>query len=464
MPRFCIVDIETTNGRLQGNKVTEVALFLWENGKCIDQFESLVNPGIPIPAFIEGLTGISDSMVMDAPSFEEIAPKIRTLLEGAIFVAHSVQFDYNVLKGEFEGLGQNFIYPKLCTVRLSRSLVPGLRSYSLGKLCSSLGIPLTNRHRAAGDARATVLLFEYLRSLETGEETIKRFLNRRSREASLPPGIKAAQIQALPEQPGVYYFRNSQNEIIYIGKAVNIRKRVWSHFYAKSTKAQNIRKEIASVDFELSGSELLALLMESTAIQTHFPKHNRAQKRKTAQYAIFSYEDRMGLKHLGFDQLSRVPDPLLQLPSARHCQELLQEMCQRTESCPKYFQLLSGAKNCSAHPLSRCQGACTALGEAEKHNQVVEANIALFRKKKQDQFITLPGRDEEEIAFLFLEGGQYRGYGFAPDDRSYERFEDLEPFLILCPNTAETQGILSSYLFKIGEELKSVGKPLKING
>ena len=464
MPRYCIVDIETTNGRLQGNKVTEVALFLWEDGQCIDQFESLVNPGVPIPAFIEGLTGISDAMVKDAPPLQEIAPRILDFLEGAIFVAHSVQFDYNVLKGELESLGYPFVFPRLCTVRLSRSLVPGLRSYSLGKLCSSLGIPLSNRHRAAGDARATVLLFEYLLSLKGGEETIKRFLNRRSREASLPPGIKAAQIQALPDQPGVYYFRNGQGEMIYIGKAINIRKRVWSHFYGKSTKAQNIRKEIASVDFELSGSELLALLMESAAIQRHFPKFNRAQKRKTATHAIFSYEDRQGMKHLGFDQFSRVPDPLLRMPSARHCQELLQELCVQTESCPKYFQLLAGAKSCRAHPLRRCLGECTALKNREMHNRMIESSLELFRQRKQDQFITLPGRKEEEMAFLFLEGGQYSGYGFAPTDRSYQHLEDLEPFLIRCKNTPETQGILSAYLLKNGLEINSVGKPLIING
>jgi len=464
MPRFCIVDIETTNGKLQGNKVTEIALFVWENGQCIDHYESLVQPGIPIPPFIEGLTGISDEMVQDAPAFAEIATEITQRLEGAVFVAHSVQFDYNVLKSEFQALGQDFVYPKLCTVRLSRSLVPGLRSYSLGKLCSSLGIPLNNRHRAGGDAKATVKLLEYLIALPEGPATLERFLNRRSREASLPPGIKAQEIQALPEQAGVYYFHNAQNEIIYIGKAINIRKRVWSHFYGKSTKAQNIRKEIASVHYQLAGSELMALLMESTAIQTHWPRFNRAQKRRPQTYAIFSYEDRQGLKHLAFDLEKRSPHQIIRLPSAKHCQEILSELCKHSAACPKFFHLLGGAQNCSAHPLSQCQGDCSALSDPAEHNKKIAQSIAQLGSKKENQLLLLPGRSPEERGFLVLEGGQYRGYGFAPIDQGFSHFEEVEPFMTPCPNTPETQGILVSYLLRPTNDSKIVGKPLNISG
>ncbi|PQJ14486.1 exonuclease domain-containing protein [Aureicoccus marinus] len=464
MPRYCIVDIETTNGRLRGNKVTEIALFLWEDGKCIAGYESLVQPEIPIPSFIEGLTGISDEMVADAPLFSDIAEEVRSYLEGAVFVAHSVQFDYHVLKAEFEALGQEFLYPKLCTVRLSRSLVPGLNSYSLGKLCSSLGIPLSNRHRAGGDARATGLLFEYLLALPKGPGTIERFLNRRSREASLPPGIEAKEIQALPEAPGIYYFHNAQNEIIYVGKAVNIRKRVWSHFYSKTAKSQKIRKEIASVHFRLSGSEMLALLIESGAIQEHWPKFNRAQKRRNQSYALFTYEDRQGLKHLAYDQENRVPSILLRLPSAKHCESLLTELCERSSGCPRYYHLLRGAKNCSGHALGQCQGNCSAAKDAVQHNQKIQESLNWLQENQEDQIVLLPGRTEEEKAFVFIENGQYRGYGFVPEDQGYACWEDLEPYLVPCRNTPETQNILLSFLLRPDKQIKNVGNSLNISG
>lgn len=158
--RYSIIDVETTGKGLHGNRITEICIVLLEDDAVIDKFTSLVNPECFIPPFITGLTGIDNTMVEDAPKFHEIADEIERMTRGCIFVAHNVNFDYNVLRGEFRAIERDFYRKKLCTVRLSRKLIPKLYSYSLGKLCTSLGIPLNNRHRAEGDTDATVLLFQ----------------------------------------------------------------------------------------------------------------------------------------------------------------------------------------------------------------------------------------------------------------------------------------------------------------
>lgn len=221
---YAIVDIETTGNGIKGNKITEISIFIFDGKKVIKEYTSLVNPKSEIPYFITGLTGIDNDMVRNAPVFEEIAPKILALLEDMIFVAHSVNFDYNVIKEELKNIGLPFSLKKLCTVRLSRRLLPGYSSYSLGKLCSSLNIPLTDRHRARGDAEATVLLFKKLLETPNAETVFKTFLNARSQEITLPAALPKSSYDALPAEAGVYYFKNVKAQIIYVGKAKILKK------------------------------------------------------------------------------------------------------------------------------------------------------------------------------------------------------------------------------------------------
>ena len=265
--RYSIVDIETTGG----DKITEISILIFDGEKVVDEFTSLVNPECSIPKYITSLTGIDDRMVRPAPKFYEIAKKILEITENTIFVAHSVNFDYNILQKEFKSLGARFQRKKLCTVRLSRKILPGLPSYSLGKLCTSLSIPLSNRHRAKGDADATVLLFGLLLARDTSD-VIGSSLHPRSREATLPPLLPKDVIDNLPEREGVYYFRNSDNEVLYIGKAINIKKRVLSHIYDKSKREINLCLATANITYTETGSELLALLLESAEIKKTVPK------------------------------------------------------------------------------------------------------------------------------------------------------------------------------------------------
>ena len=214
---YAIIDVETTGMGVQGNKITEIAVLVHDGEKVIDEFQTLVNPQCSIPFSISRLTGIYDHMVKDAPKFYEIAKNLVSITEDCVFVAHNVNFDYNVIRKEFSDLGFNYVRKKLCTIRLSRKLVPGLPSYSLGKICGRMGIRINDRHRAMGDARATAILFDKLIQLDQHGAVFESFLKPRSPKATLPPQISVKMFEALPESPGVYYFRDNKDKIIYVG-------------------------------------------------------------------------------------------------------------------------------------------------------------------------------------------------------------------------------------------------------
>ncbi len=273
---YSIVDIETTGGSPQYEKITEIAIYIHDGEKITDQFSTLINPEKNIPYYITGLTGISNEMVEGSPKFYEVAKKIIELTENKIFVAHNVNFDYNFVRSEFNSLGFNFKRELLCTVKLSRKLIPGKKSYSLGNLCDDLGIHINDRHRASGDALATVKLFELL--LDINRQKGINGINQND-YGVLHPNLDKSKILILPEETGVYYLYNDKQDVIYIGKSNNIKSRITTHLGpSKNKTSQKMRKEIADFSFEITGSELIALLLESEEIKKNKPIYNRAKK------------------------------------------------------------------------------------------------------------------------------------------------------------------------------------------
>jgi len=445
---YTIVDIETTGNGIKGNKITEISIFKYDGYAIVDEFTSLVNPKCEIPYFITRLTGIDNDMVRNAPTIEEIADTILQLTENTIFVAHSVNFDYNIIKNELKNSGRDFARKKLCTVRLSRKLIPGYHSYSLGKLCSALGIPLTDRHRARGDAHATTLLFQKLLRTDGADKVFKTFLNARSQEATLPASLPREVFDRLPSKPGVYYFKDDKGKIIYVGKAINIKKRVLGHFYDKSTKEVRLCSATADIDFELSGSELLALLMESTAIKHHYPLYNRAQKRKIQPYGIFSYEDRNGILHLAYNKLKMAPNPLTILYSPTTCRLYLEDICRRFELCPKYCHLQEQVKSCSHYRITTCKGVCRGKETIANYNAKVVSALENIGAQSENFIIKEKGRNSQEDAFILVQNSMYAGYGFVEKEFNMKTSEDFEAFLIPQPNTLETESIIKSYISK----------------
>jgi DNA polymerase-3 subunit epsilon len=331
---YAIVDIETTGNGFTGAKITEISVFLHNGTEVVDEYTTLVNPECNIPYFITNLTGITNAMVRNAPRFYEIAKKVNEITKDAVFVAHSVNFDYSIIRQEFKDLGFEFKRKKLCTIRLSRELIPGLRSYSLGAICAAEDIEITDRHRARGDAAATTILFEKLLERDNGT-VFDTFLNPRSRQSTLPPLLPKEKFDALSENAGVYYFKNNSDEIIYVGKAKNIKQRVLSHFYDTAKKEITMCLETSDVEFVETGSELLALLLESAEIKKIFPKYNRSQRRSQESVGLFSYEDRNGIIHLAYNRLKLVSKPLMKFYNTTECRVFLEKLCTDFKLCPK---------------------------------------------------------------------------------------------------------------------------------
>ena len=300
---YAIVDIETTGGHASANGITEIAVYIHNGERVVKHFETLTNPQQLIPKFITSLTGIDNGMVADAPTFDEVADVLFELLNGNIFIAHNVNFDYSFVKHQLKQCGYDLTAKKLCTVRLGRKVFPGLPSYSLGNLCRSLKINIENRHRAGGDAKATVKLFEYM--LANGAQAqVDLMLKRTSAEQWLPMNLDKEVIDKLPSRPGVYYFHNSKDKIIYVGKAINIKKRVSSHFTHNDTdqKRQHFIRNIYKVSFKPCATELEAIVLESTEIKKLWPRYNKSQKQPQVKYALYSFEDNRGYIRLAIDK------------------------------------------------------------------------------------------------------------------------------------------------------------------
>lgn len=443
--KYAIIDVETTGMGVQGNRITEIAILVHDGKKVIQEYESLVNPERSIPHTITRLTGINDHMVADAPKFYEIAKEIIEITSDCIFVAHNVNFDYNVIHKEFADLGFPFRRKKLCTVRLSRKLIPGLPSYSLGKLCNSVGIQLNDRHRAMGDTRATTILFEKLLNLDSDQSVFSSFLKPGSRQATLPPGLAKSIFDQIPERTGVYYFRDNKDDIIYVGKALNIKKRVLSHFYDKKNREVALCQQTVNITFEVTGSELVALLLESSEIKHHYPVYNRAQRRNNEGYGIFSYEDRSGLMHLAWNSLKSVPNPITKFYNTTESRLFMEQVCEKFELCPKYCHLQSNVNSCFHYQIKKCKGICRGEEDVASYNDRVSRAIAYMSNDSKSYVIPQKGRNNDEKAFVLIENGIYQGFGYIDQEQQVSSLLELKEFLILKKDNRDVQRILRGF-------------------
>jgi len=237
---YAILDIETTGGQFNEEGITEIAIYKFDGHEIVDQFISLVNPEKPIQPFVVKLTGINNAMLRSAPKFYEVAKRIIEITEDCIVVAHNASFDYRILRTEFKRLGYDYIKPTLCTVELAQKLIPGQLSYSLGKLVRALGIPVTDRHRASGDAMATVKLFKMILAKDTEKEILISFIKAEIKSGLTPKLLDI--VESLPTKTGIYYIHNDKGDLIYIGKSRNIKKRVNQHFTGTSGKSKKTEK------------------------------------------------------------------------------------------------------------------------------------------------------------------------------------------------------------------------------
>ena len=446
---YTIIDIETTGNGYKGSKITEISIFVFDGKKVINEFTSLVNPEQNIPPFITNLTGITNAMVRNAPKFYEIAKKVAEITEDTIFVAHNVNFDYNIIQAEFKSLGFDFKRKKLCTVRLSRKIIPDLNSYSLGNICSYENISINGRHRAKGDTEATTELFRRLIERDNNF-IINSFLNPKSRQATLPPLLDKEVVDNLPETFGVYYFKNLAKEIIYVGKANNIKQRVISHFYDKKKKEQTMCLETADISFTKTGSELLALLHESAEIKHIYPKYNRAQRRTSEAVGLFSYEDQKGIIHLAYNRLKLAPNAIMKYYNVSEARNHLEILCKEFELCPKYCHLQTNVSNCFHYQIKECKGICCDKESVKDYNIRVNKAIKSIGMGATNLVLKETGRTKNEIGFALILDGIYQGFGYidAHQSKELENPEDYQFFVQPKKDNKDIQRIITAYLKK----------------
>jgi DNA polymerase-3 subunit epsilon len=444
---FAIVDIETTGGSARLEKITEIAIYLHDGEKITGEYVSLVNPERNIPYFITNLTGITNEMVEDAPRFFEIARDIVELTEGRTFVAHNARFDYSFLRQEFKSLGFNFKRNIIDTVALSRKLLPGHRSYSLDNICRDLKIDINGRHRAAGDALATVKLFKILLDKDWEINGKRSNLVRNTRISKLNPRLDVSKIDAIPEEPGIYYFYDEVGELIYIGKSRNLQQRISTHLSNNTTnRAMEMRDLIADIDYVLTGSELIALLIESFEIKDNKPFYNRAQKRSGFQWGIFVFNDKDGYFNYRYGLIDSDEIPLSVFTSKEKAKSKLASLVETYNLCQKLTGLYETAGPCFQFHVGICKGACCGREPAEEYNVRAARAAEEFIFTQRNFFIIDKGRDADERCAVKVVNGKYAGYGYFNINDMGFGLSAVHECIKPSPDNRDIQVILKHYL------------------
>lgn len=444
---FAIIDIETCGGKFdfRHGRITEICIVKHDGLQVIDVWSTLINPECHISTYFTSLTGITNDMVRDAPKFYEVAKKIIEMTEGCIFVAHNVGFDYGFIKEEFASLGYKYRKDTLCTVRLSRKLIPGRISYSLGHLCASLGIEIEGRHRAQGDAEATAKLFDLLLNLKSQHPQYKNMgveeiMTRRIDK------IKEYILKKLPEECGVYYFLNKEQEIIYIGKSTNMYQRAIAHFNSKENKSKKLLNDLYNVDFVVTGSELVALLLESSEIKKHKPKYNRARKADEFTHSIDSFKDKNGIlnfKIVPYDESENAIASFVTYSSAR---EKLEKWIDEYELCLRYCGLTGEESVCFNHQIKKCKGICNGEEEIEEYNKRAMELIRKSAYQKPNFLILDKGRHHEERALILIENNVYKGYGFIDSSHQINSMEDCRDIITSLPYYPDSDNLVKGWM------------------
>ena len=408
---YAVIDIETTGGSARLERITEIAVYIHDGEKIVEEYSTLINPERNIPYFITSMTGITNEMVEEAPKFYEVARRIVELTEGHIFVAHNARFDYSFIRQEFSNLGFSFKRPMLDTVSLSRKLLPGHRSYSLGNLCNDLGIEINGRHRASGDALATVKLLELLIAKDGSLGRGSLLKNRRA--AKLHPALDTERLKHIPEEPGIYYFHDEKGDIIYVGKSRNLNQRISTHLSNNtSAREMEMRSITADITWERTGSELIALLMESAEIKSLKPRFNRAQRRTGFHWGIYTHRDEKGYIRFMYRNVRDDEIPLSVFTSRDRVRGKLEQIINDYSLCQKLCGMYETDGACFHHQVGLCRGACTGAEEPKSYNERAAMALDEFIFRERNFFIIDSGRDEEERSAVKIVNGKYAGFGF----------------------------------------------------
>ena len=442
---YAILDIETTGGKYNEEGITEIAIYQHDGLKVTDQFISLVNPERAIQPFVEKLTGINGQMLRNAPRFFEIAKRIIEITENCLIVAHNTDFDYRILRTEFKRLGYNFERNSLCTISLSQQLLPDMESYKLGKLVRSLGIPISDRHRAQGDAMATVKLFELLLEKDSNKQILKSQI--KALHTYQVPSKYLSIIEELPTATGVYYLYNAVGDLLYIGKSKNIQKRVRTHLTGTDRKSKKIQKKLYKVNFETTGSELIALLKEQ-----HEIKKNQPQINKDGRYRLYPMgiriDEETRYHQLVLEQVRNSRNYLVVFKNGRVAKHIMTQWIEAHQLCHNHSSLQDSDGACFAYKNNQCKGACLEKEDPQSYNQRLH-QIQNKNNYPHDNFLMIEtGRKDGEYSFIYIENQSFKGYGYYDLNYQIKSKEKILNRMIAMEENSDCRALILTHIKK----------------
>ena len=447
---YAVIDLETTGGSATKDRITEIAIVVHDGERIVREFSTLINPERKIPAYITDITGITDAMVSSAPKFYEVAKEVVELTDGCIFVAHNVNFDYSFLREEFSRLAYTYDRERLCTVRMSRQLIPGLPSYSLGRLCNYLGIPIHARHRAKGDVDATVLLLE---KLIQRQPNLGKSLARPTKDpfAGLPSGIDRKSLALLPEQPGLYYFHDAGGKVVHVNASRDVRLSALKELQQLSkskTKADIDPDILCEITWELTGTEILALLRLEGEREKLLPESVMKAK-SLGKFGVYAYDDQRGYRRLFVDKLQKGKASYGQFATDADARAALEARLRKYGLCRQLGGLETGAGACTWHGKDGgCVGTCIGLEAAQAYNERLQACIQGLGFPHPAFFMLGDGRVHDEIGVIGIENGQLLGYAFLDASQVWDDSESVKGLLKPLPTSETAQHVLRQFLAK----------------
>ena len=432
---FAFIDIETTGGYSTKNCITEIAIILFDGQQVEGKFHTLINPEAPIQPYVQSMTSITNKMVENAPKFEDVAENIYNLLKDRVFVAHNVNFDYSFVSQHLKTAGYTIDLPKICTVKLSRKIFPGLSKYGLGSLSNHFNIENKARHRAIGDAEAMLEIFIILQQNDKNNE-IEKLTKKRKVHQYLPPNLIQNNFHELPSLPGVYYFKNKKGKIIYIGKAINLKKRVSSHFSnnKSSKQKQEFLKHIYEIDWKPCSSELTACILESIEIKKYWPAFNKSQKYYERQYGIYEFEDSLGFKRLAIDNKRKILTPLATFALLIEARNILLQYCKEFDIHPSMFYL------------SKVES--TEWKKVKEHNKIIDQIKKEFKENNKTYLV-----HDQTSNYILVEEGKFYGMGVLQNIHSDLKVEEIKKEMEAYPENVIIKSYLNNYIKKNPENV-----------
>ncbi|RIV68505.1 exonuclease domain-containing protein [Flagellimonas aequoris] len=439
---YAILDIESTGGKYNEEGIMEIAIHRFDGHQVVDQFICLINPEREIQPFVSKLTGINNKMLRSAPKFHEVAKRIVEITEGTVIVAHNAQFDYRILRTEFRRLGYNYQRKTLCTVDLSKQLIPDAESHSLGKLARSLGIPMSDRHRANGDALATLKLFKLLLNKDTDKKIMTEVI-REETHGELSPN-QLDMVFKLPSETGVYYMHDKDGDIIFLGKTKDIKSRVNQHFTNIGKLARKLQKETKKVSYEPTGSELIAILKAYLEQKKNNPKYNQVTKKKLFSHTVDFSQN--GTEHiiLEVESSRMIKNKAIAFNGITAARSFLGKIQTEFELCP-----------CSLDLDAICMQQDDAETNVADCNDKVLTAYEKYSIQGKDIALLDRGRVTGERSFILIKSGKLQGFGYVELNHQINNIHILESIMTPMPSDDNTTFIIESYLRK-NNRLKTI--------